>query len=96
MLPVHGKDENNINGNSFYMRSQETETDRIPIEFKISCGPEQGGSTDSDFLVEENYLGPTNLNWMNNDEEDKRQINNISCTHIEGTKKKSNFLVYTF
>ena len=24
---------------------------------------------------------------MNNEEEDKRQINNISCTHVEGTKK---------
>ena len=62
MLPVHDKDENNINDTSSYVSSQETETDQILVEFKISCGPEQLGSIGSDFLVKENYLGPTNLN----------------------------------
>ena len=40
ILPKHDKDENNINDNSFCVSSQETEIDRIPVESKISCGPE--------------------------------------------------------
>ena len=42
--------------------SQETETDELPGELEISCGPEQGNATGTNLLVEESYLEPTNLN----------------------------------
>ena len=56
------------------MSSQETETDKIPVELKISWSPEQRDTNGTNFLIEESYLGPTNLN---NEEEEKSWTNNI-------------------
>ena len=83
-LSVHVKDKISINGTSTTVGSQETETDELPGESKISQGPEQGGATGTDLLVKESYLGPTNLN---NEEDQDSRLNNILRTHVEGTKE---------
>ena len=66
--------------------SQETETDKIPVELEISPSTGQGGPIGTNVLVEESHLGPLNLN---NEKVDERQINNILPTNIEGTKENS-------
>ena len=66
--------------------SQETETDKEPIESKISQGSEQRGPTGSNSLVEEIYLWPTNLN---NDKEEESWIHDILRTHGESTKENT-------
>jgi hypothetical protein len=84
MLSVHDEDEFSINGTSSTVGSQEKETQELPVETEISRGPEQGGATGTDSLVEEGYLGPTNLN---NEEDQDSRLNNILRTHVEGTKE---------
>ena len=85
ILPVHKKiDENNINDTTSCVSSQETETGKVPVKSEIGRSPEQGGATGSNFLVEENYLGPTNLN---NEKEEESWIENILRTHVKSTKK---------
>ena len=84
MLPVHDKDKNSINDTSSTIGSQETETGKLPQESEISQGPEQGGATGTNFLVEDSYFEPKNLN---NEEEEKNRISNIVCTPVGGTKE---------
>ena len=56
----------------------------MPVQSKTSQGIEQGDATGTNSLVGESYSGPTNLN---NEEEEEIPINNIICTHVEGTKE---------
>ena len=85
MAPIHDNfDESNINDNRSCLSSQKIETDKIPIESEISRGSKQGGATDNILLIEENYLGHTNLN---NDEKKESQINNILCNQVECIKE---------
>ena len=84
LLTPHDEDEISIDGTSSTVGSQETETEELPEETEISRGPEQGGATGTDSLVEESYLGPTNLN--NAEGEDSR-LKNILRTHVEGTRE---------
>ena len=69
ILPLHDKAEDNINGTSSCANSQETETDKIPVELEISPSTGQGGPIGTNVLVEESHLGPLNLN---NEEVDER------------------------
>ena len=81
---MHDKDENTIDGTSSCVSSQEIETDKIAVESYIRCSQDQEGVACTNSLVEENYLGPTNLS---NDKEEKNWLNNILRTHVEGTKE---------
>ena len=52
ILHVHDNvDDYNIINTSSCMSSQETETDKIPVESGISRGPQQGGTTSSNLLI---------------------------------------------
>ena len=62
MLPVQDEGEISINGTSSTVSIQETETEELPEELEISRVPEQVGASDTNLLVEDSYLGPTNLN----------------------------------
>ena len=81
MLSVHDKDKISMNGTSSTVGIQESESDKLSGELKISRVPEQGGATDTDLLVKERYLGPTN--W-NNEENEDSWLNNILHDHVEG------------
>ncbi len=83
MLPVHAIYKHSMNGTSSRASSQETETDKIPVEPEINRGLKQVGATGTNLLAEENYLRPN----LNNEEQEESWINNILHTHVEGTKE---------
>ena len=62
--------------------NEEESPDEPEDECEQHLGPEQGGATGTTNLVNTDFIGPTNIN---NIEIEEDKIDNILRTHVEGT-----------
>ena len=65
------------------LTNEEQTSNEHDEECEQQMGPEQGGATGNTSLVGTDFLGPTNINNLEIEEE---RIENILRTHVEGTK----------